>query len=330
MKKLTNKIISCILVLSIVLTMSTTAFAAEDNNDYTSGVIAELEDESVESIIRETYATLSPEMQTRVLQVIESNPELREYYQEEIDPNISWQNYTSKVRVGRSVAARAASNDPIKNIERRLSKAGIPTPVVTEAILLAGALVMATADGPLPFGDAVAVYRGTKFAVVLGKNWKIVAPLFGTIAMIFKDELGNTVSGITKLFKQAKADAEKEADKSEGKKEEKKDSDDLQKFKNKIPNKLKDKKGNVDLSKFKKRVTQDRKVGYEEDVTGKRGESKKITLKIAELEGIRASGNLKRRDNLHMDVLSTIELQHLVQTVKFLESNGGNASVFEL
>ena len=84
------------------------------------------------------------------------------------------------------------------------------------------------------------------------------------------------------------------------------------------------------MSKFKKRVTQDRKVGYEEDVTGKRGESKKITLKIAELEGIRASGNLKRRDNLHMDVLSTIELQHLVQTVKFLESNGGNASVFEL
>ena len=223
MKKLTNQIISCILVLSMVLTMCITAFAAEDNNAYTSGVIAELEDESVESIIRETYATLSPEMQTRVLQVIESNPELREYYQEEIDPNISWQNYTSKVRIGRSVAARAASNDPIKNIERRLSKAGIPTPVVTEAILLAGALVMATADGPLPFGDAVAVYRGTKFAVVLGENWKIVAPLFETIAMIFKDELGNTVSGITKLFKQAKADAEKEADKSEGKKEEKKE-----------------------------------------------------------------------------------------------------------
>ena len=231
MKKLTNQFISIILILSMLFSLNVTAFATEHDNPVTFEVVTEFEDESVESIIRETYASLSPEMQTRVLQVIASNPELREYYQEEIDPSVSWQNYTPRAGVGISAVTRVASNDPIKNIERRLSKIGVPESVITEAILFAGALTLAAADGPLPFGDAISVYRGTKFAIVLGKNWTVVAPLFGTIAVIFKDELGNAVSGITKLFNQAKADAQKEADKEKKKKE----SEELKKLKERIP-----------------------------------------------------------------------------------------------
>lgn len=266
MKKLTSQLISIILILSMLCSLSVTAFAAEHENPFTPEVIADLEDESAESIILETYAALSPEMQTRVLQVIASNPELREYYQEEIDPNVSWPNNIPNTGLVRPAFARAIANDPIKNIERRLSQAGVPKVVVTEAILFAGGLVLAAADGVLPFGDAVAVYRGTKFAAVLGKNWKVVAPLFGTIALIFQQELGKAVSGIASLFNQAKADAKKEAEKEQ----KKKDNEELNKLKEKIPQKLKDKKGNVDLSKFKKRVSQDGRVGLEEDVTGKR------------------------------------------------------------
>ena len=219
MKKLTNQFISIILILSMLCSLSVTAFATEHNSSAASESISELDDEPVVSIIQETYAALSPEMQTRVLQVIAGNSELRKYYQEEIDPSISWQKYIPSTGHGRLAVAKAAANDPIKNIERRLSKIGIPAPVITEAILFAGGLVLAAADGPLPFGDAVAVYRGTKFAIVLGKHWTVVAPLFGTITLIFREELGNAVSGITKLFNQAKADAKKAAEKN-------KDSDD--------------------------------------------------------------------------------------------------------
>lgn len=214
MKKLTNQFISIILILSMLCSLSVTAFAAEHDSSAASESISELDDEPVVSIIQETYAALSPEMQTRVLQVIAGNPELRKYYQEEIDPSISWQKYIPSTGHGRLAVAKAAANDPIKNIERRLSKIGIPAPVITEALLFAGGLVLAAADGPLPFGDAVAVYRGTKFAIVLGKHWTVVAPLFGTITLIFREELGNAVSGITKLFNQAKADAKKEAEKN--------------------------------------------------------------------------------------------------------------------
>lgn len=56
MKKLTNQFIRSILILSMLFSLSVTAFATEEPEDYSPPeVIGKLESKSAESIIRETY-----------------------------------------------------------------------------------------------------------------------------------------------------------------------------------------------------------------------------------------------------------------------------------
>lgn len=219
MKNLTNRFVSFILIFALALSLSAPAFAAEysvtgdlDNELETIDVLEEIDffdveqEESSEDVIREIYANLAPEAKEKALHVIASNPDLLNYYIEEIDPTFSatqlHRNASSVLSIG------TQANDPAKNIERRLGSIGVPKEVILAAVAVASSLVLAAADGPLPFGDAIALFQTGKFAIVLAKYWTVVAPLFGTIIIIFRDEIGHTVNDIIKVMNQVKADRE--------------------------------------------------------------------------------------------------------------------------
>lgn len=232
MKRLTNRIVSFILVMSMICSMGISAFAASPKVESTENY--PVDEVAVAEAVRKQCEALSPEARKIFLRAISGDSELVSYYQENVDPEF--------VPALRPMAA-AATSDPLEQLERNLKALRLPTAVVVSLMAVGSGLMAAIADGPLPFGDAWLLVASTGAAVVIGLNWAIVSPLFPDIVDAFKKCFTDSVSLIVDVFDKLKSEAKQNASAK----------DEAEKAAGKVSKKVKKKGSNdtVDLDQFK-------------------------------------------------------------------------------
>ena len=271
MRKMANKIISCILTVSLICSMSITAFA--ENLQQSPNDIYSVAEDSIVEALRNQCDALTLAAKTIFLQAISDDPELAAYYRENVDaefvPMLQPENLMRSVTIN--------STSPLKQLEYNLKALSLPTAVVVSLMAVGSGFVAATADGPLVFGDAYLAVTAAGAAAVIGLNWTIVSPKFPSIVSVFKQCFKDSVSVITNVFDKLKSEAIMQASAKERaedaakdvsnsvKKNGSKDTVDLDRFK--------DKNGRTPKNKDYGRFTSEKDSRYtiEKDTAGHTG-----------------------------------------------------------
>lgn len=252
MKQLTTKFLSVILILSIVFTSSIPALAVESYNDEKTSTNTQVDID----IVRETYATLSPEAKAIFDKSLAYDPEMLKFHTTYVDQNFTPPVITPKTR--RAVAA----TDPMRILTDELNKLKLPPKVIYPLKAMGASMVAAVADGPLPVGDIMLAATTASVVVIIAANWSTVAPMFDGITRAFQKAFSTATSNISLAFAKIKSDAKKEADKNEKKEAEKKEKKEVEDAKKEIPSRLKDKNGRVKMGEFNRKIKG--KTGYKE------------------------------------------------------------------
>ena len=271
MKRLTNQVVSFILIIVLICSMSVTAFAATPQQvagDMYHNREATIDEETVAEALRNQCETLSSDAKAIFLRAISSDPQLVACYRENVDPDF----------IPTFVLARASSvNDPLKQLERNLKALQLPTAVIVSLMAVGSGFVAAIADGPLVFGDAYLAVTAVGAATVLGLHWGVVSPQFPNIVNAFKECFKDYASVVTDVFSKLKSEAKTtasakqqadEASKKVSKKVKKKGSNDTVDL-----DQFKDKNGRTPKNKNSGRFTSEKDSRYtiEKDTAGHTG-----------------------------------------------------------
>lgn len=208
MKKLTNKILSSILTLSMIFSLAVPTYATENFNDETDSIITE---EIIEDA-REVYNSLTPEAKAIFDASLAYDSEMLEFHLTYIDKNFTPPT-TPKMRVN----TMAASTDPMRVLMTQLGGLGLPSAVLYSLKAMGASMVAAIADGPLPVGDILLAAATASTIVVIAANWKVVSPKMNQITKAFQTAFASSKSNVSSAFAKIKREAKKEAEKGEKK-----------------------------------------------------------------------------------------------------------------
>lgn len=143
MKKLTKKLLSFILALSMIISLSVPAFAIENTN--ISSTIGSQED--IEAA-REAYFSLSPEAKAVFDASLADDSVALEFHKTYIDKNFA---LPTPKRLTRSTNTMALSNvNYVNNLMGRLNQLALPSSVLSSLRALGASMAVDIADGPLP------------------------------------------------------------------------------------------------------------------------------------------------------------------------------------
>ncbi|MFC4368824.1 type II toxin-antitoxin system HicA family toxin [Citroniella saccharovorans] len=92
-----------------------------------------------------------------------------------------------------------------------LSSLNLPGPVLYSLQAMMSGFVAATADGPLPFGDAMLVVASVAAVGTLAIYWDEVAPKWNSIVNVFKNKFQDSVSTVNRVFSKVNGEAKKKA-----------------------------------------------------------------------------------------------------------------------
>lgn len=192
MKKLTTKMISFILTLSMVLSLSVPAFATENYNiANTSDAIGSQEE--IEAA-REAYSSLTPEAKAIFDASLANDPDMLKFHTTYVD-----ENFTPPVPKIQTRSAMAAA-DPMSVLMTQLGGLGLPSAVLYSLKAMGAGMVASIADGPLPVGDILLAAATVSAAVVIVANWDTVAPKWDKIVNAFKKAFSDSATNVTKAF----------------------------------------------------------------------------------------------------------------------------------
>lgn len=90
-----------------------------------------------------------------------------------------------------------------------LSSLNLPGPVLYSLQAMMSGFVAATADGPLPFGDAMLVVASVAAVGTLAIYWDEVAPKWNSIVNVFKNKFQDSVSTVNRVFSKVNGEAKK-------------------------------------------------------------------------------------------------------------------------
>ena len=172
MKKLTTKVLSFILTLSMMFSLMVPAFAAENYDS--EGTLSNTQ-ESIDAA-REAYAALTPEAKAIFDASLTYDTEMLKFHTTYVD-----QNFTPPAPRPQTRSAAAVA-DPMRVLMVELGGLGLPSAVLYSLKAMGAGMVAAIADGPLPVGD-ILLAAATASAVLKGKK---------------KDE---KASGATKIYR---------------------------------------------------------------------------------------------------------------------------------
>lgn len=189
MKKITTKLISFALVLSMVFSLSVPAFAAEN---YDSGTITNTQ-EDIE-IARKAYAALTPEAKVIFEESLAYDAEMLKFHITYVD-----QNFTPPAPKPQTKSVAVAA-DPMKILMAELSGLGLPSAVLYSLKAMGAGMVTAIADGPLPVGDIMLAAATAGAVAVIAANWNVVSPKWNKIVSAFKKAFPNSATNIVNTF----------------------------------------------------------------------------------------------------------------------------------
>lgn len=231
MKKLTTKMLSLILTLSMVFSLAVPAFAAE--NYGSSGTSTSVNTQEDIDAAREAYAALTPEARTIFDASLAYDSDMLEFHTTYVD-----KNFTPPAPRPQTRSAVAAA-DPMRVLMAQLGGLGLPSAVLYSLKAMGAGMVAAIADGPLPVGDILLAAATASAVVVIAANWNTVSPKFNQIVRAFQQAFSTAASNISSAFSKIQSDAKAEAAKAE-----------INQIRNKISKKVLKSDGNVDISKF--------------------------------------------------------------------------------
>ncbi|HIX90499.1 MAG TPA: type II toxin-antitoxin system HicA family toxin [Candidatus Agathobaculum pullicola] len=207
MKKLTTKVLSFILTLSMMFSLMVPAFAAENYDS--EGTLSNTQ-ESIDAA-REAYAALTPEAKAIFDASLTYDTEMLKFHTTYVD-----QNFTPPAPRPQTRSAAAVA-DPMRVLMVELGGLGLPSAVLYSLKAMGAGMVAAIADGPLPVGDILLAAATASAVVVIAANWDVVSPKFNQITRAFEKAFSTAASNISSAFSKIKSDAKKEVDKNKAK-----------------------------------------------------------------------------------------------------------------
>lgn len=206
MKKLTTKILSFILTLSVLFSLAVPAFAAE--NSAGAGISVDTQEEM--DAAREAYAALTPEAKAIFEASLAYDPEMLKFHTTYVD-----ESFTPPAPVPQ---ARAAAADPMRVLMAELSGLGLPSAVLYSLKAMGAGMVASIADGPLPVGEILLAAATASTAVVIAAHWKTVGPKWSKIVSAFQNAFAayanNVISALNSLKYKVNAEAKVQFNKS--------------------------------------------------------------------------------------------------------------------
>ncbi|MGI6085840.1 MAG: hypothetical protein ACOYIF_10435 [Acetivibrionales bacterium] len=201
MKKLTTKIISLILTLSMLFGLSVPASAAQSYNAIGVKIIGS--NEEIEAA-REAYFSLTPEAKAIFDASLANDPEMLEFHIKYVDKSF---------RPATKIQARyaMASSDAMTILMSELSVLGLPSSVLYALKAMGAGLVASIADGPLLVGEILLAAATASAVIVIAANWTKVSPVWNQIVAAFKKAFSSSVNSIIDAFNSLKKDIQKEA-----------------------------------------------------------------------------------------------------------------------
>lgn len=211
MKKLTTKVLSFILTLSMMLSLMVPAFAAENYDS--EGALSNTQ-ESIDAA-REAYAALTPEAKAIFDASLTYDTEMLKFHTTYVDQNFTPPAPRPQTRSAVAVAGAAA--DPMQVLMVELGGLGLPSAVLYSLKAMGAGMVAAIADGPLPVGDILLAAATASAVVVIAAHWDVVSPKFNQITRAFQSAFSTAASNISSAFSKIKSDAKKEVEKNKAK-----------------------------------------------------------------------------------------------------------------
>lgn len=239
MKKLTTKVLSFILTLSMMFSLMVPAFATEN---YDSEGTPSNTQESIDAA-REAYAALTPEAKAIFDTSLTYDTEMLEFHTTYVD-----QNFTPSAPRPQTRSSAAAA-DPMRVLMVELGGLGLPSAVLYSLKAMGAGVVAAIADGPLPVGDILLAAATASAVLIIAVHWDVVSPKLNQITRTFQKAFPTAASNISSAFSKIKSDAKKEADKAEQKEKEKAKAESKKRMEDVLKGKTKDHKtkGNTNI-----------------------------------------------------------------------------------
>lgn len=204
MKKLTIKILSCILTLSMAFGLAVPAFAAEYGGR--SGIPADTQEDM--DAAQEAYAALSSQAKAIFEASLAYDPEMLEFHTTYVD-----QDFTPPTPRPQTRAA-----DPMRVLMAELSGLELPLAVLYSLKAMGAGMVASIADGPLLMGEILLAAATASTAVVIAVNWKTVGPKWSKIVYAFQKAFAayanNVISALNSLKVKVNAEVKVRFDKS--------------------------------------------------------------------------------------------------------------------
>lgn len=186
--------ISSILISILILSSSFSVFA-DSTNTYNQKNI-NLSANHIE-LMKKEFENMSDKEKSIFFNTISNNKDLIEFHKTYIDPNFSSKKYARRKRsfAGHGIVGQEA----LATFEMTLENLNLPWAIQYSAVSCGGGLAAALADGPLPFGDALAVVSGIGFGVACAWYWDDIQykmddilDAFGTLAEDIRIEAGDS------------------------------------------------------------------------------------------------------------------------------------------
>ncbi len=201
MKKLTTKIISFILTLTMVFSLGVPVFAIESYNYIKTSEIISNQQEI--KIAHDAYFSLTPEAKEIFEKSLSNDPDMLKFHQTYID-----KNFIPSVP---KIQTFYAAADPMTILMAELSGLGLPSAVLYSLKAMGAGMVAAIADGPLPFGDILLAAASASTVVVIAANWGVVSSKMSQISSAFVRAFANSANNVISAFNTLKSDAQKQA-----------------------------------------------------------------------------------------------------------------------
>lgn len=264
-----KKLLSAFLCLTLIFSLSVPAFATSSDYGTSVTISLSLDEQTTIDVLRDQCSMLSPEAKAIFLQAISNDSDLAAFYKQYVDPTFSISRPTN--------FARAASSNPLGQLEKNLKALSLPTAVVVSLVAVGSGFIAAMADGPLLIGDAYLAATVAGASLIMGLNWTVVSPQFPNIVSAFKKSFADSVSVITDVFDSLKAEAKATSSAKKKAEDAAKDVSNTVKEKGSSDtvdlDQFKDKNGKTPKNKNSGKFTsqEDRRYTIEKDTSGHRG-----------------------------------------------------------
>lgn len=208
-----KRFISLVMVMVMLLSFGIGAFAEV-------GVLNRLTDEKEEiELLKEVIFNMNEEEKALFLMMIQSSVEEQKIYKANIDRNYKI-NYSLErpnpyakmngldgLNSNTMIGVQSITVN-LNYFNSQITALGLPTTAVMLFKAFGASLAASVADGPLPFGDIVALLTGTIAIAYVAANWDTIGPQWDSIVRIYTTTFSMVRASVSRALSDFKEDVQ--------------------------------------------------------------------------------------------------------------------------